>query len=92
VTDNREKMTTISFESISTAITRRKPLTPASTPKQSPKVLRRGGNNSGNGEDASIGVNGLEEASSSLKRTLGVMDLIFPWLGSVPRQQVPPSL
>ena len=62
-----------SFESISTAIKRKKPLTPISTPRQSPMLSRNNNNcrrHSTSGED-----------TTSLKRTLGVTDLVFYGIG-----------
>ena len=62
-----------SFESISTAIKRKKPLAPISTPRQSPMLSRNKNNcrrHSTSGED-----------TASLKRTLGVTDLVFYGIG-----------
>jgi len=57
------------LESISTAIKRRKPLTPLPSPRQSPKIGRQ------------IEAQGQIEDATSLKRTLGVTDLIFYGIG-----------
>mmetsp|Transcript_13039 Transcript_13039/g.36704 ORF Transcript_13039/g.36704 Transcript_13039/m.36704 type:complete len:747 (+) Transcript_13039:146-2386(+) len=72
--------TPTSLESISAAISRRKPLTPTTTPKLKRKFVRDSKHN-GYKEDVSIGVGGDEGNSLPLKRTLGVMDLIFYGIG-----------
>mmetsp|Transcript_18913 Transcript_18913/g.41110 ORF Transcript_18913/g.41110 Transcript_18913/m.41110 type:complete len:745 (-) Transcript_18913:97-2331(-) len=66
------------LKSISAAISRRKPLTPTTTPKQCRNIVRRN-KNIGCNDDESPGVEGGE--GTSLKRTLGVMDLIFYGIG-----------
>jgi APA family basic amino acid/polyamine antiporter len=69
------------LESISSAITRRKPLTPLSSPRQSSPKLSRRSDSSNVNEDTALGTKGNEGASASLKRTLGVTDLIFYGIG-----------
>jgi amino acid transporter len=72
---------TTTLESISIAITRRKPLTPRSSPRQSPPKLARRSDGSNGSDDTPLGVECNEGASTSLKRTLGVVDLIFYGIG-----------
>eukprot|EP00536_Pseudo-nitzschia_multiseries_P004034 jgi/Psemu1/284819/fgenesh1_pg.65_\ len=69
-----------SLKSISVAISRRKPLTPTTTPKLGRKFVPHNKHN-GSKEDVSLRAEGGEGTSSPLKRTLGVMDLIFYGIG-----------
>jgi amino acid transporter len=74
-------MTLTTLESISAAIKRKKPLTPMLSTRQSPpKVVSYSDSSSGN-EGSIIGAKGNKGASVSLKRTLGVTDLIFYGIG-----------
>ena len=77
-TSTRGKMAFTTLESISTAVKRKKPLTPLSSPSKCPKMSHRCNDGSGG---SPYGDRGDEEAPISLKRTLGVMDLIFYGIG-----------
>ncbi|VEU34075.1 unnamed protein product [Pseudo-nitzschia multistriata] len=71
---------TTTLKSISAAISRRKPLTPTTTPKHGRKPVHHK-ENGGFTDCLSRGVEGNEADTSSLKRTLGVTDVIFYGIG-----------